>query len=168
VNGIEHFVDSRRVWLDACYALGMFRAYGSGVPRGLARWSGRRRGSRSGPRSKEAGLGSVAAQARRVAGALTLLVLGGVVLGCFGSPRGVACASYSPCGAATSCSECLDVPSCGPLLVQRADACEQSCPIAFECSVSADCPAQIRCDGLVPGRRSLAARSDVAPAPPRR
>jgi len=98
-----------------------------------------------------------------VAGALTLLVLGGVVVGCFGSPRGVDCTSYSPCSAATSCSECFDVPGCGPLRVQRADACEQSCPIAFECSVSADCPAQIRCEGLVPGRRPLAAASDPPP-----
>jgi hypothetical protein len=112
---------------------------------------------------EEAELGSVAAQARRVARALTLLVLAGVAVGCFGSPRGIECASYSPCSAATSCSECFDVPGCGPLRVQRADACDQSCPIAFECSVSAGCPSQLRCEGLVPGRRPLAAPS--APAP---
>jgi hypothetical protein len=97
-----------------------------------------------------------------VAGALTLLVLGGVVVGCFGSPRGLDCSHYSECSAATSCSECFDVPGCGPLRVDRAEACAQSCPIAFECSFSADCPAQIRCEGFVPGRRPLAATAEPA------
>jgi hypothetical protein len=99
-----------------------------------------------------------------VARALTLLVLGGVVVGCFGSPQGIDCTQYSRCSAAMSCSECFDVPGCGPLRVARAEACEQSCPIAFECSVTEGCPAQIRCEGLVPGRRPLAAAADPAPA----
>jgi hypothetical protein len=136
----------------------MLRARGGGVPRWRAHGPRRRT-----PAPLEAGLGSVAAQARRVAGALTLLVLGAVVVGCFGSPRGIDCARYSPCDAAPSCSECFDVPGCGPLRVDRAEACEQSCPIAFECSVSAGCPAQIRCEGLVPGRRPLAAVAEPAP-----
>lgn len=91
-----------------------------------------------------------------------MLVLGGVVVGCFGSPRGLDCSHYSECSAATSCSECFDVPGCGPLRVDRAEACAQSCPIAFECSFSADCPAQIRCEGFVPGRRPLAATAEPA------
>jgi len=102
-------------------------------------------------------LGSVAAQARRVAVAMTLVVLGGVVVGCFGAPRGVDCSQYVACGADADCSDCVDVPGCGPLRVGRVNACADSCPIAFECSISADCPAQIRCDGLVRGRALTAA-----------
>lgn len=122
----------------------------------------RRRSLRS-SRPADAGLGSVGAQARRVAKALALLVLGGVALGCFGSPPGVDCARYGECSATTSCSECFDVPGCGPLVMGRAEACEQSCPLAFECSVSSGCPARIRCEGLVPGRRPLAGAPDPAP-----
>jgi hypothetical protein len=111
----------------------------------------------------EPGLGSVAAQARRVAGALSVLVLGGVVVGCFAAPRGVDCTQYAACSAEVPCSECFDVPGCGPLHLARGEACEQSCPIAFECSLSSDCPAQIRCEGLVPGRRPVATAPDTPP-----
>jgi hypothetical protein len=120
-------------------------------------------GARAPQPALEAGLGSVGAQARWVARALTLLVLGGVAVGCFGSPRGLDCAGYRECSATASCSDCFDVPGCGPLVVGRAEACERSCPIAFECSVRAGCPAQLRCEGLVPGRRRLAATPSPAP-----
>ncbi|HTV20685.1 MAG TPA: hypothetical protein VMG12_18505 [Polyangiaceae bacterium] len=141
----------------------MLRARGPSVPRGQLRWQWRRRPPQRPLPPREAGLGSVGAQARRVAGAVTLLVFGGVIIGCFGSPRGVDCLRYDACDPDASCSECFDVPGCGPLHVGRAAACEQSCPISFECSISTDCPAQIRCEGLVPGRRPLAAASEPTP-----
>jgi hypothetical protein len=97
-------------------------------------------------------LGNVAAQARHVAAAVTVLVAIGIVAGCVGTPEGVDCGRYTACSAAEPCGACVDVPGCGPLHVDPVDACEQSCPLAFECALTSTCPARVRCDGLVPGR----------------
>jgi hypothetical protein len=129
-------LEAQRIWVRRAglHRRGIWRA----LPRRLVRG--------------ETDLGSVAAQSRRVAGALTLLVTVGIVAGCFGAPAGVDCSAYVACTPDDACGECLDVPGCGPLRVSRAEACEQSCPLALECSITSACPAGVRCAGLVPGR----------------
>jgi hypothetical protein len=76
----------------------------------------------------------------------------GVVAGCFGSPAGVDCRQHAACSNADPCGGCIDVPGCGPVRVDADEACRESCPLALECSLSSECPARVRCAGLVPGR----------------
>ena len=99
-------------------------------------------------------LGTPASQADRVARALVLLIGAAVIVGCLSPPSGVACARHPTCNSA--CPGCVDVPGCGPICIPRDEACRNSCPIPFECNLSEQSPAVLRCDGLVPGRRAIA------------
>lgn len=99
-------------------------------------------------------LGTPASQANRVARALVLLIGAAVIAGCLSPPSGVACERHPACNA--TCPGCVDVPGCGPICIPRDEACRNSCPIPFECNLSEQRPAVLRCDGLVPGRRVIA------------